>query len=110
MKSLLPYRIFSIVSLFLFITACSSTKVIRQSKDTAIIQGMGETKIEARLKAEDKAAEMFGEYTETRECECAQEYSSYVSGGYFSNYSGAGGTYWNCTIFVKDKKAEKGSE
>ena len=83
---------FTLIIFSLILIACSSVKILRQTDDTAIIEASDSTKARAILKAEDKAREMFGDFTETKEPNCSETF--------YANAS----TEWVCTIYVQKKK------
>jgi hypothetical protein len=87
-------------SIFFFLQCMSmNSRIIQKTDDTAIIQGVAATKIEAKINAENEAKKIFINYEETKECECTQEASGRTSssGKYRSS------TYWSCIIYVKKK-------
>ena len=89
---------FLLVVLSFVLIACSSVKVLQHTGDTAIIEAKAETKARAILKAEDKARELFGDFTETREPNCSP---SIVQ----NNAPHAGiSTEWICAIYVQKKR------
>jgi len=101
MKKLKLIFMILIVVTFFISLACTS-RVIKQTETTAIIQGMGMTKIEAKIEARKKAKTIFMDFEETKEPECSQEYS--VRGrGDADSYSASGSTHWSCVIFIKKK-------
>ena len=76
--------------------------MIKQDQKSAVIQGISITAIEAKMLAEEKARQLFTNFTETRKADYTQEYhaSGSEKGG---SYSASGCTYWSCIIYV-DKK------
>ena len=72
-----PFFIFLRFAMLLTFLACS-TRIIRQTPITAIIEGRGETRIEAKMAAEEEAKSMFGGFIETQKAECSQRYDSWV--------------------------------
>ena len=72
----------------------SQSRVLKVDKDTAIVEGIGFSKAEARLNAEKAAVKVFPEYTETKEA----EYSSVDQGSNkFTN------TKIICTMYIMKK-------
>jgi len=82
----------------LIINGCVASRVIRQTETEAAIQGLGITKIEARMKAEEKAKDIFTNYALKKEPDCTQEYHAEAD-----KDSAEGGTYWSCVIEVTKK-------
>ena len=93
--------LFFLVSLSFSILGCITSRVIRQTDTTAIIQGMGASKVEAKLNAEDRAKEIFDSFKETAEAECSQESRTDISESKAGGISGSAQTYWSCTIQVE---------
>lgn len=89
--------------ILLLAIGCSSVRILEQTDTTAVIQGIGDTQFEARRNARSKATELFGEYEETREPECSQEYTSDIQDSRFMGTTGSGRTYWSCVIYVKKR-------
>ncbi|MCU0847561.1 MAG: hypothetical protein MUD12_06705 [Spirochaetes bacterium] len=75
-----------------FVMACSFTRVLQQTPDTAVISGYAATMAEAKIAAEERATKIFGKFAHTKDTDCTQEFSA--SGGSAS-------THWICTITVK---------
>ena len=88
---------FSILGCFSFM----NSRVVRQTDNSAIIQGIGASKVEAKLNAEDRAKEIFGSFKETAEAECSQESRTDISESKAGGVSGSAQTYWSCTIQVE---------
>jgi len=93
-------KTFMLLGIILFFFSCTPSRILRQTGDTAIIQGLGPTKIEAKLNAEDEAKKLFIKYSLTKEPEYTQEHQ--VDSDDDGNVSG--GTYWSCVIEVKNSK------
>jgi hypothetical protein len=94
-------KIFILIMTALFAAGCSSTRIIEKTDMTAVIQGIADTKYEARMFALKKAEELFGKVNETREAECSQEFSSDMQGDRVMGMSGQGSSYWSCVVFVE---------
>ena len=101
MKRILIISIITILS-FSFYSCARMARVIKKTENSAIVQGIGRTKIEAKMNAEEQAKKIFVSYEEAEEMECTQEYSSRGSGNERS-YSSRGRTYWSCVISIKKK-------
>ena len=94
MKKFKPIAILCLV----LTASCVTSRVIKQTDSEAIIQGLGVTKIEARMSAEEKAKSIFPTYALKKEPECSQEYSVEASEG-----KAQGDTYWSCVVEVQKK-------
>jgi hypothetical protein len=90
----------SVISITLLI-ACSPTRVIKQTETSAIIQGIGVTKVEAKINAETKAGELFGKFKQVKEPDYSQEYDVDYDA---KTGKGDGSTYWSCVIEVEKVK------
>ncbi len=78
--------------ILIFLISCLTSRIIKQTNDTAIIQGVGITKIEAKINAEEEAEKLFKKYKLLNEPEYTHEQE--VSGG-------SGSSYWSCVIEIK---------
>jgi hypothetical protein len=81
------------------VMGCSNTRILQQTPDTAIIAGYGGSMPEAKIAAEEKAAELFGRFAHTKDTDCTQEFKASASHG-----KARAKTYWVCTITVKKVK------
>ena len=89
------------IAALIMMFGCSSTRIIEKTGRTAVIQGVADTKYEARMFALKKAEEIFGKVKETKEAECSQEYTSDMQGDRIMGMSGQGTSYWSCVVFVE---------
>ena len=86
--------------LFIFMLSCSMTRVIEQTANSAVIQGVGTTKYEAKANALKKGKELLGKVKETKQADCSQEYN--VEGeGNQDSAKVSGTTYWSCVVYVE---------
>jgi len=92
---------FLLIIFLLALMACSSVKILRQTDNDAIIEAEGDTKARAILKAEDKARELFGDFTETKEPNCSQNIVSSTGGN--PSATPTISSKWVCTIYVQRK-------
>ncbi len=92
-KNILVIILLCIVSIS-FINCAS--RIIKQTSDSAVIQGVGATKIEAKINAEEEAKKLFPKYKIVNEPDFTQEYEVDDNGKRIS-----GETYWSCVIEVK---------
>ncbi len=98
-------KIFFLFSAFIYmllicaILSCSSVKIIEHTENTAIIQGFGATKIEAKKEALNKALELFKNVEELQEPKYAQEYKDSDKANEESSQKNDK-TYWSCIIYV----------
>ena len=81
------------------VTACSYTRILQQTPDTAVIAGYAGSMPEAKIAAEEKATELFGKFAHTKDTDCTQEFKASASQG-----KASARTYWVCTITVKKVK------
>jgi hypothetical protein len=95
------FKIIIIMIVAVFLSGCSSVRIIEQTGRTAVIQGVADTKYEARMFALKKAEEILGKVKETKEAECSQEYTSDMRGDRVFGVSGQGSSYWSCVVFVE---------
>jgi len=87
--------LFLMMAALVFAMACSYTRVLQETPDTAIIAGYAASMPEAKIAAEEKATKMFGKFAHTKDTDCTQELQASKSGA---------NTYWVCTITVKKVK------
>ena len=88
------------------LTSCAqNSRIIRQTSNTAIVAGEGDSRIEAEFAAMERAGELFAEFHQTREMECSQEYRGqggnviYPGRGHLVT-EGRAYTFWQCVVFV----------
>lgn len=103
------------------VTACATnSRIIRQSPNTTILAGEGDSRIEAELAATDRATELYGQFHQTREMECSQEHrgssDAFVQpgAGYFGYggplaYGGRSYSYWQCVLFIAPGPGRSGT-
>ena len=95
---------FLLIIFLLVLMACSSVKILRQTENDAIIEAEADTKAQALLKAEDKARELFGDFTETKEPICSQKITQDYTASAGSKSTSAGiSSTWVCAIYVQRK-------
>ncbi len=82
-----------------------NSRIIRQTPNTAIVAGEGDSRIEAEFAAMERARDLLQEFHQTREMECSQEYRGqggniiYPGAGHLVTESRAY-TFWQCVVFA----------
>jgi hypothetical protein len=88
--------IIAILVMVMFMAGCVTTRVISRTDSTAVIQGLGHTRVEALATAREKGKEIFTSFNETKEAECSQEYNFRAD-----TESAHGSTFWSCIIHIE---------
>ncbi|MCR9141520.1 MAG: hypothetical protein NXI24_04650 [bacterium] len=95
-----------LITTLVCVSCAQNSRIIRQTPDSAIIAGEGDSRIEAEFAAMERAQELFAEFHQTREMECSQEYRGgstnahlYPAAGHLAAESRAY-TYWQCVVFT----------
>ena len=84
--------LFLMSAALVFAMACSYTRVLQETPNSAVIAGYAATMAEAKIAAEERAAKILGKFAHTKDTDCTQELQASKSGA---------NTYWVCTITVK---------
>ncbi len=78
----------------IFLFNCTPSRIIKQTGNMAIVQGLGATKIEAKMNAEEEVKKIFPKYKITKEPEYTQEHRVDTD----EDYKVSGGTFWSCVL------------
>ncbi len=99
-------KICIVASLATILAACATSRVIKQTDSTAVIQGVGPTEFEAKENATKKAEEILGVVQETQKPECNQEIhgaGSTTGMGANQEYKSETSTYYSCVMYFARK-------
>ena len=95
--------ILSLLFIVIFTFISCYVRVLKKDENSAILQANHKTKVEAKIKAEEKAKELFGKFVIVKE-DCSQEFKGSGSTDSSGEYSASAQTYWSCTYHVKKMK------
>jgi len=77
----------------------SRVKVLSQTSNVLVLEVIGTSKTDAKIRAEQEGNKIFGKFAKIEENESTQEYSRTETYNGNSGY-GSGSTYWRCIFTI----------